>query len=296
MNKTVADIRGLHDTPIEGGSEDEKLAMEDMKNLGMKYFVSLNPLEKMLEAATDNPGLTVIHRAFMENNLYDKNYLGKMTKKAIKYSSSEKPLIVPFNETNLLAETGDIFISPKEHIVKHFIPAARLILDKGGTPILTPVAQGNGSLDYFSSMIDALVDNDPDLLNEIKIGLHNYILDPEENIWEYPSLINKIVTSKLGKQIGIHITEGGMLQSLPRTFDDTTVAQVFIRILKEGIPKYLPIESESFWVYSNRAQRRFPSENEYQEELFNLNAWRISKNKEGVREVYSRVSELSKAA
>lgn len=268
--KTTESILGIHDTPIIGGSLNEQLAMDDAKRLGAKYWVSLNPDEDMLKALKENPNLTLITRAYMKDNKYDEKYLTEMMNKLTKYI--EKPLVVPYNETNLTFETGGTPVSARDHIINDFIPAAELILKYGGIPLLTPLAQshnpnpsdGFDDIEYFKSMIDTLVrikEIKPELLNQIKIALHDYISKPGEDIWKYPGQIDDIVMEETGRQIEMYILEGGFSQEAYKKFDQQTISSDIPRILSSEIPKKLLVRSWTLWLYSNFAQR--PAEDKF---------------------------------
>lgn len=295
---TVASIFGLHDTPIIGGSINEQLAMDDARRLGAKFWVSLNPNEEMLKAIKENQNLTLITRAYMENNQFDEKYLTEMMHKLREYI--EKPLVVPYNETNLTFETGGTPVSARNHIIKDFIPAAELILKYEGIPILTPTAQshnpdpseGIDGIEYFKLMIDTLIEVKPELLDQIKIGVHDYTKNPGEDIWKHPEEIYDIVTAKTGKKIDMYITEAGLYQSTEKQFDEQTVVLEETKTLKTKIPEGLPVMAYCDWAYSGFVQR--PEEDKYAPNLKELQNFEtmVKRGENGETAVYKAIENF----
>lgn len=277
-------VFGLHDTPNIGGSLIPDMTITDVKSVGGKSLVVLDPSEQTLKAAA--AGHTpVLSRAYLPDNRFHGDELETMLLRLKRFNPH--PVVQPYNEVNLLAETGNIPVSPEEHM-RDFLSAAEIITSRDGMVLLTPLAQKAevDEIAYLQEMLMGLNDMPSWLTDRLGIGIHNYIFGVDEDQWPRVMKIHQIVQGALGRSLPIYITEMGLYQNRHKYFDQLAVAEETVRLIDERIPAGLRIESANFWVLANFAQR--PKEHQKREELhdYELSAWR---GLDGQNQVFWRV-------
>lgn len=287
------DMFGLHDTPNVGGSRDIKVAISDLQTLGAKFLVTLDPSLQLLKDTTA-ADIAVISRAYLPNNTFDDDYLIRLMRK-LKHVT-DIPLVQPFNEVNLLQETGGVVKLPEQHIRSDFLQAADLISLLGGRTLLTPLAQEApvDEYDYLDRMLITLLQNKTPqwIARYIALGVHSYIFTPGENPWQRIQRLDSLVVKNVGTHLPIYVTEAGIHQTQTRQQNDETIGRETVRLLDTPIPLNLPIQSFCFWVLANFAQRPREHQTEASSVLhdFEVATWR---GLHGPKQVFKRVQEYA---
>ena len=203
---TLQSKLGFHDTPFPGGSIYSGPVTKRVIEMGGRSLIALNPRDEILDQAAEK-GIAVIARYYSRDNRVNEKELGNLVTRMKKYQETS-PIIVPFNEVNLLHEIGGIYRSPEEHIEKDFLPAYKLISSKGGITLLTPLAQNAvvyedgrevDEFEYLQRMLltlrKYLIDDE---LQSVALGVHAYAMTPGKDIGPRLTEINKITRENLG--------------------------------------------------------------------------------------------------
>ena len=250
LERPTFSVYGLHGTPDLGGGVDSELLVSDLINLGAKWLVSLDPSEELLQRIkSSNIGLII--RTSEPENTFTPDYQVSLLKKYQKYIPNL--VIQPFNEVNLLAETGGKVIPAPEHISKSFIPTAELISEYGGLTLITPLAQRTSypnfeELPYYIESLRQLkkAKDISWILNNLALGVHSYIFTPGEDQWRRVSILASAAQQILEVNLPIFITESGLYQTRQTNFSQELVARETIRQLETPVPYHLPIQSNCF--------------------------------------------------
>lgn len=309
-------IYGLHDTPNGGGSTHLDIIAYDINILRPRSLTLLDPSQALLEFAKE-AGLSVAFRISQNNNHFDAKKVATESDKA--FTHTENLVLQPYNEINLLDETGGRPMSPKEHIEQHFLPAAKLIAQvakrhqRRARVLITPLAQrapkveGLDEKEYFKKMLNYLGPHLETLDVDLALGLHAYEFikgqDTErskdfedyKDALEYVQKRYRDAQEILGLNLPIYVTEAGIHQTIDNPFSDKVVAKETRRILETAIPNGLLLEQFNLWVFYNYFQR--PKGHQYPEDPalkkmldgFELSALRRST---GVTEAYQQIADL----
>ena len=176
---TAFGILGGHDTPNPGGSQDIHQFVSDLRILGMKTAVTIDPSAPLIDTL-DRAGIKLIVRLVQEHNVFHEQHM-LWTLNKLKNTSNFS--LQPFNEPNI----EGVEISPEDHVRVHFTRAATVILPmialRGGTLLLTPLApyalfQGIEELEAYRRMLttvrDEVIRDDHWMWKHIRIGAHVY--------------------------------------------------------------------------------------------------------------------------
>ncbi len=261
--RSARTIFGGHDTPNPGGSKDVQQFVSDLEALGMGTAVCIDPSSRLV-AALDQAGIRLIVRLVQEHNVFnERNVMWTLNK----LDGVPGVTIQAFNEPNI----EGIAISPEDHVRRHFMSAARVILPRvapfGGTLFLTPLApyakfQAMDELDAYRQMLVAL--NDEITLDEqwmwshIRIGVHAYSYYLGDNrIWGRIQKLSAIAEEMTGRSLPLEITEAGLNIDWPNQYTDEQILVETIAMLQSPIPPSLTGTVRSFclWVTANYAQR-----------------------------------------
>lgn len=269
--KKIRNILGFHDTPNTGGSMNVKLALSDILYLGGGRITGINLSESLL-SHSQSLGLTVTDRIDLPRNHFKADIITSEAEKV--YGYVENPFFVPFNEVNLLQETGGEEVSPSEHIEAHFVPAVELISqiakrhNKRARVLITPLAQdapkvcGLSEEAYFEEMLKCLRPYMTKLDCDLQLGLHPYILNPGDNPIDYIQKRYNKAREILGVELPIQATEAGLQHTRDSDYSQELIAAETVRILNIPIPARLPLKGFDLWILSNYAQRPAVPRNE----------------------------------
>ncbi len=262
--RSIANVRGLHDTPNIGGSMDVSLALDDFRRLKATGLTLLNPSPFLL-AGSEAMGLEVAVRIYKENNVFDSQCVGAEVGKAFAYLTN--PVFQLNNEVNLSEETDGEQVSPREHLEKQFLPAAELVCQIAGSYrsrpriLTTPLAQkapdvnGLNEEAYFKEFLELLSPHISRLNCDLLLGLHAYIFEEGEDPLEYIKERYLQAREILDRDLPIYVTEGGLHHGERTSYSDEVIAWELERILQTPIPSDLPLRRYNLWVASNYAQR-----------------------------------------
>ncbi len=259
----AGDILGGHDTPNPGGSKYVRQFVSDLKALGMKTAVCIDPSTRIV-AALDQARIRLIARLVQEHNVFnERNILWTLAKLEGRSGVS----VQPFNEPNV----EGVITSPVGHVREHFMPAARVILPRiapyGGALLLTPLApyarfQGIAEYDAYRQMLMAMMDeltsNDAWMWNHLSIGVHAYAYYPgDDRIWSRIQQLHTITVQATGLSLPIEITEAGLNIDWPHQYTDAQILRETTTLLQSSIPSSLSgiVRSFCLWVTANYAQR-----------------------------------------
>jgi hypothetical protein len=288
---TVFSIFGMHDTPNIGGSLNPQLAISDIQALGANFILTLEPNNDQLALAYKYQ-VPVLTRLFLPDNRTNIDHIDQVLEGVSKYIPD--PVIIPFNEVNLVSETGGEKISPGGHIKEDFIPSAEQIISWGAIPAITPAAQRADSLSFTGEMLDELKRQKKGtwIKENLVFSLHNYTFYPQQSPILRIQSYDQLVKDRLGFSLPIYITEGGLYQTAENYFSEEEVAYSTLNLLNLTLPTGPKIETYCLWVLANMAQRPAIEDHENQSELddFEVAAWRV---KDRVRLVYQAVSSLA---
>jgi hypothetical protein len=261
--RTAGDILGGHDVPNPGGSKHVQEFVSDLKALGMKTAVCIDPSTRLVRAL-DQARIRLIARLVQTGNVFDEpSILWTLTK----LEGVRDVGIQPFNEPNV----EGVVTSPEDHVRGGFMRAARVILPRiapcGGTLLLTPLApyanfQGMDEYCAYRQMIVALKD---ELAHEhawmwshISIGAHaySYYLG-DDRIWDRIQRLFAIAREVTGRSLPIEITEAGLNISWPNQYTDEQIQFETVAMLQSSMPSSLAgiVRSFCLWVTANYAQR-----------------------------------------
>lgn len=297
--KKIRDILGFHDTPNSGGSINVELALSDILYLGGGRITGINLSEYLLRHS-QSLGLTVTNRIDLPANHFMASTIGAEAEKVCRYV--ENPFFVPFNEVNLLQETGGEEVSPSEHIEAHFVPAVELISrvakkhNKRARVLITPLAQdapkicGFDEEAYFEEMLKCLGPYMAKLDCDLQLGLHPYILHPGDNPIDYIQRRHNKAREILGVELPIQATEAGLQHTKDSDYSQELIAAETVRILNIPIPAGLPLEGFDLWILANYAQRPAVPRNE-ELDIFEKAAFRAWW---GVTLAYQALADLPK--
>lgn len=242
--------------------------VEFVKAMGGTSLVVINPGEKTLEKANNN-GVAVIARYYSSENRFSEEKIGSLVNLMQKYQETF-PIIVPFNEVNLSYETENTYRSPEEHIEQDFLPAFKLISNKGGITLLTPLAQNAVAIEdsrevdefeYFERMLVALRRHlTDDELQSVGLGLHAYAMHPGDDIRPRLYKINDIAKEVLGIKLPMFLTETGLFQGKNTSHSPELVAEETERIFNEPI-ELDNIVNANVWVVGNGGFRPYDPKN-----------------------------------
>lgn len=255
------DIWGLHDAPQRGGSSDPYLALDHFRRLGVKSVKSIHPEPTLLKLLSEN-GIYSLARAEIDGNRFVQGTIEEITARAALFMDS--PLIQPQNETNLLGETNNVFRPPEEHVEMDFLPSAIAILDAGGIPVTTPVAQkaftgGVHEFDYYQRMWGKIVESPQweRLDNNLVLGVHAYTFEFGKNPLDYVTQLQDIGYGVFGKKLPICVLEGGPFYEPDTHYNEEQYAAERLRTLQLPIPNSLQDCLIGFymWIYANYAQK-----------------------------------------
>lgn len=257
--QSLYDIYGIHDTPNVGGSFDLTLFEQDIWRLKPRWVTFTSPSSRLLRFS-QAANLSVISRIYQKDNYFNAQLIKNEASKAFEFIKD--PFLVPFNEVNLLEETGGISLSPEEHILKHFLPSVDLIskiaenYQKRAQILITPLAQRAPNEEaYFAKMLQSLKPYLNRFNCDFALGLHAYIFEEDEDPLQYIKDRYSMSQSILGVDLPIFVTEGGLYQTVEKGFSDEIVAKQTCKILKTSILTDLPIKAYILWLLSNYAQR-----------------------------------------
>jgi hypothetical protein len=260
---TTRAILGGHDTPNPGGSKDIQTFVSDLKALGMKTAVCIDPSPRVVEAL-DRAGIRLIVRLVQEHNVFDeRNALWTLNKLA----RVPGVTVQAFNEPNI----EGVAISPEEHVRRHFMSAARVILPRiapyDGAMLLTPLApyarfQAMDELDAYRQMLVALQDEmaseEQWMWNHLRIAVHAYAYYPgDQRIWSRVQKLSAIAEEITGRILAVEITEAGLNIDWLGQYTDEQIMAETIAMLQSPIPPSLSETVRSFclWITANYAQR-----------------------------------------
>jgi hypothetical protein len=308
-DRLPTDILGGHDAPNPGGSRNIGQLVADLRALGMKTAVCIDPAPAIVDAL-GQAGVRLIVRLVQENNVFDKrNILWTLDKLAGVPGVS----IVPFNEPNL----EGLDVSPEEHIRGHFLPAARVILPRiapdGGTLLLTPLAcyapyQGVDELAGYRRMLvalrDELASGDGWMVSHLAIGAHAYSYHlSDDRLWPRVEQIAAISREVLGVSLPIEITEAGLNIDYEGQYSDEEIAAETVRLLGLPIPESLRgvVRSFCLWIVANYAQRDQAHQqlgDERKEQQKELDRFEVAalRRLDGVTPTYQAIAKLAAAA
>ncbi len=254
--KKAFDVFGLVDVPNVGGPINHELAINDLKTLGAKKVVSLDPDRRYLEKLIDQRFL-VIDRVYLQDNKFNEKALRANLQKF--NNLGQRPIVQPFNEVNLLEETAGFYIEPEKHVKETFLPAAKEIINERGMALVTPMAQRSeiDEEEYFVRMLKQIKESMPAVIirKDIGVSIHNYTFTPDEDSMYRLKKIGRIVRNCLGMSVPLYVTEAGLYQDSIKSYPSDVVGIDIIRVLNTGLPTDLNIGSYCFWVLANNAQR-----------------------------------------
>jgi len=277
---------GIHDTPILGGSRDPGRAVSDWRSLGVSWVTVLNPREDLLAQARA-AGIEVVARVY-SSSIYEPGDLAAITTRVVRYGFH---YVVPYNEPNLLSETGGDAPDPVD-FARRWVVAAEIIRRHGGYPVLTPLAPGGNYPDqeYFTRMLAEVVRLRGVrwlLEAHVTIGVHAYILGPGEDLFERFASYAQVSRAQVGLVLPMLAAEGGIAPVAPPpspTWSPTQAVVAAVRTLRTGeLPDY--VLAVDFWLYANRVQGG-------RDAAFEPAAWLTSF---GPREVFRAVQDLATA-
>ncbi|GEM_PF-3896403 len=258
-NLTILDKLGLHSTPIEGGGERPETTIFTAINLGINFIVALTPSEEFLKIASQND-LPVITRWYTKNNILNEKKFRETIKRIKKYQDYN--IVIPFNEVNLLRETGNEERTPKQH-AEEYIQALHIGKEEDCIIPITPMSQGHGPgvIDDYIYLPEMLLElkNRIDLSlfkDNLALCLHRYILrrGDDDFIQGITSIYNSTVDI-LNMHLPVYVTEAGLYQDRKILYDETIVAAETVKILKLSLPSNIPVETIDLWNFSGFYQR-----------------------------------------
>lgn len=304
----IADIAGIHDSPLVGGAFFPDILMDDLLRLGVSSVISLQPRVSVLEL-TESLGVSVVNRVCQDKNIYDPNLMRNELTRA--FSKVKKPRFQLYNETNLKSETGNTTRRPRQHVIDNFIVPAKEIIRHGGIVLSDPVAQRAVVLreeksppittyDYLGGQLEEVrLHFSPEELREgFALGVHAYIFEPGEDPREHIFETERIAYQILGFYPDIYVTEAGLYQDKHRRFSERVTADEVLRLRKMKIYSFSRICSFDFWIAHTLAQID-PAERDAYKKLWHIqefekDSWR---KEDRLAEMYLAVaSEVQKAA
>lgn len=258
-NLTILDKLGLHSTPIEGGGERPETTIFTGINLGINFIVALTPSEEFLKIASQND-LPVITRWYSKNNILNEKKFRETIKHVKKYQDYN--IVIPFNEVNLLRETGNEERTPKQH-AEEYIQALQIGKEEDCIVPITPMSQGHGpgvidDYKYLPEMLSELKNRiDLSLFKDnLALCLHRYILRRgDDDFIQGISSIYSSAVDILGMHLPVYVTEAGLYQDRKIRYDETIVAAEIVKILKLSLPSNIPVETIGLWNFSGFYQR-----------------------------------------
>lgn len=292
---------GIHDTPNVGGSRNLEEFERHLDHLDPKWVIGIMPGSEWYQSA-ENIGVAPITRLILPLNRFDERLLKRMLANV-----SPQSIVIPFNEPNLLGETGTPLL-PQVH-ARELILAAELIANQGCTTLITPLAQ-EGLLitapgiklyeaEYFEQMIAELrnLKSSAWIREHMALAFHNYHLKYNINQGTEPmsrlsSYYFDIIVPALG-ELDIFITEGGYFLADSPTIDYHAVAEDTRSLLGTELPSNLSgrIKMWALWVYSNLFQR--PADDKLDSEAQRLERtalWQLS----GPTPIYHAIVEYGR--
>ncbi|MBI3974658.1 MAG: hypothetical protein HY332_25565 [Chloroflexi bacterium] len=262
LGTTIWDVLGFHDTPDVGGSRDLAAFERHLSDLGAKWVIGVMPRREWYQAV-ERIGAAPITRLILPGNRYDGELLRRLLT-----GIPPGSLVLPFNEPNLVAETG-YPVLPQLHALD-LIQAAYVIAQAGCTTLITPLAQEGAlipepgvlidELAYFEQLLRALTSLESRtwirehmaLAYQVKYNV-NQGADPFHRLGaHYVHLVVPLIG-----YLDIYVTEGGyFLMDVP-TIDYQAVADDTTALLATELPPALceHVKLWGLWVYANLFQR-----------------------------------------
>lgn len=260
--KTLFSIFGLHAVPDHGGGLYPDLALSDAIRLRGHGVTVINPGLPFLELFSKHP---LVVRIYHPQNHYDAKLVEEEGERIFKQGIDA--IFQTNNEVNLLRETGGVFISPKEHLERQFLPAANMIIEvarrykRRAQILITPFAQNAPAINgideksYSEEFYDRLAPYMEKLACDLYLGLHAYIFQPDEDPLRYVEDRYALFRQRTGMKLPIKVTEGGLHHNEYSNFSPAVIAKATIKLLETVIPSALPLETFNLWVAANYAQR-----------------------------------------
>lgn len=264
--KRVFDVAGYKIPAVDPNHEG--MVVADLKALSAKSAVIINPSLNLVTTLRRNNIETII-RPYFRHNLLNVSILER-------YLNYPGRLIwLPFVEPDLPEEIAErdqdsgecqakgaikrIVHDPEEFAIKHFVPAAKMILNRaggGGDLILTPpTAQWRDRNEYeFSEAVYRMVKKRLPVQN-IGIAQHRYIRNAqqkradEDREWSRNIALYKMSTIIFEQELPLIITEAGLYQDSTSSFSAAEVADATEKFMMSNIPQPIkrPIKSVNFW-------------------------------------------------
>ncbi len=279
-----ANAFGLHDTPIIGGSQGVRQAIEHWRNLGVGWVTVLDPREELLSAARA-AGIQVVGRVYSPS-IHETGDLVRVTKRMVAYGMR---YVVPYNEPNLVSETAGAPPDPVA-FARRWVAAAEVIARYHGYPLLTPLAPEGDypDLAYFERMLAEVVRlrGTRWLLDlRVAVGLHAYVLRPGDDFFERFHKYDATVRAQCGFSLPLLATEGGLGPDAGAAA--SAAGEEMLTIVRALTEADLPATffGASLWLYANAAQGG-------RDGRFERAAWYGPEGPRGVFRAVQRLHEL----
>ena len=268
---TIAQISGLHETPVGDGSLDLDLAFSHFKRWGIRHTTVINPTGRWLAAArvANMPFVARLHDE-NHNNLFDIDTFEKFAEPLEDYQGNV--IVQLFNEITNPKETKGRKISVSEHTKQHIIPAGEATLNANLVPSIPPFDQTRNGLFEFRQTLEVIkAQKGPEWIrNNWVITAHNYTFAPGQYIWQDLLIMAGIMQDVLGGLLKIHVTEAGPNSLFYEIYGERAFVDETRKTLVEPVHYKLNslIDSYDMWVYANGAQRlKQPDDPEGEQEM-----------------------------
>lgn len=257
---TIAQISGLHETPVGDGSKDLDLAFDHFKRWKVLHTTIINPTSRWLSKAREAniPFVARLHDEY-HNNLFDIDTFEKFAEPLKDYP--EKVIAQLFNEITNPKETKGRRIYLPDHTKQHIIPAGIATLDANLVPAIPPFDQTYNGLFEFRQTLEVIKAQKSAawIRDNWVVTAHNYTFAPGQYIWRDLLVMVDIMEQVLGKgkSLNIHVTEAGPNADFYEIYGERAFVAETRRTLAEAIHYKLVdlLKTYNLWLYANEAQR-----------------------------------------